>query len=65
MHDSYTTVQTYLRRPLDSDRPILGSVKKSIVVKSNGVSSQDYFSNEKIRKQQVEMASLILMLLYQ
>ena len=47
-----------------SDRLSLGSVKKSNVVNSKGVSCQDYFSNSEIPKQKVEMVSLISMCLY-
>ena len=43
----------------------LGSVKKSNMVNSKGLSCEDYFSNYKIPKQMVEMVSLILMFLYQ
>ena len=47
------------------DRLGLGSVKKSNMVNSKGVSCEDYFSNWNIPKQKMEMVSLILMLLYQ
>jgi len=46
-----------------SDRPSLGSVTKSNVVNSMAVCYQDYFSNLKTHKQNVEMVGLISMLL--
>jgi len=48
-----------------SDRLCLGSVRNSNVVNSKAIRCEDYFSNSKIPKQEVEMVGLILMLLYQ
>jgi len=48
-----------------SDHLSLGSVKKPNVVHSKGVTCEDYFSNWKIPKQQVQMESSSLMLLDQ
>ena len=47
-----------------SNHVSFGGVNKSNVVDSKGVSCQDYFSNSKIHKQNVEVVNLILMLHY-